>query len=881
MDNFINENFSKNAIQAIKTAMDVCVRVGDSSLMIEHIFVGILHVKEGIGAKILSRLGLDPDATIASIEHELAKRIDVNNQEQKVDVIQITLSENVKELLKKSYEVAAEMNHPYVGTEHILLALLKFSDNPFVQELNRLGITYERIQKEIEEFVTYPVYNRSDNNQSTENPDNPNNRQVPPVPNIPPFIPGIGNINPKALLNDMMKMFGGGQGGFGSEGSSFLETYGRNLTLEAKKGKLDPVIGREEEILRVMQVLARRTKNNPILLGDAGVGKTAVVEGLAQYLISEEASPVLSNFEIWSIDISSIIAGSQLRGDVEGKILELIKEVTSKGNIILFIDEIHTIMGAGATTNSSLDVANILKPALARGTLRCIGATTVDEYKQHFDNDPALQRRFMPVYIEEMSPEDTFAILKNLKPVYENYHNVQIEDSALWAAINLTNRFITDRYLPDKAIDVIDEACSKNKIERIKIPKKFRDLNAQLANVRLAKYDAEKNGDIDKAAEFLNQERELTKKIESEARKMEKRWNTKNKTITVKDIRNIIAKWSKVPLATVSDDVETLIKKLEKDLRENIIGQDHAVDLVINAIKRSKAGLAGYDRPLASFLFVGATGVGKTELAKQLAKSLFGSKEDLIQVDMSEFMESHSVSKLIGSPPGYVGYDQGGQLTDKVRENPFSVVLFDEIEKASPDVLNILLQILDEGKLTDSKGRTVNFKNTIIIMTSNIGAEFVSKDSKVGFYLKRKEDTKTNKYEKAMADVKERIVESLKEYLSPEFLNRIDDIVVFRELNKIDVEKITKLQLQNLANRLKKELKVVIKNYDSPKIIKATTKLGYSEEYGARELRRIITSMIETKIADFVIGKKWDPDSKSVLNIKLQVKNGSFIVSEA
>lgn len=840
----MNKNkFTKNAIEAVNFANKTCLKLGDSEMKLEHLFMGILSVKEGIGSKVLSRMGLDPDATMQSIQSELESNA-TNNPENSYsksegNITEVTISAEIKVVFQKAFDLAIQSGHSYVGTEHLLLAMFSLDQNSFINELTKLSIDYKKIKAEIDSYVQYPDLGNILNQEKQQ-------------PQLPPQIPGV---------------FPGEET---RGGAGFFESFGRNLTEEAREGKLDPVIGREKEIERVMQILSRRSKNNPILLGDAGVGKTAIVEGLAQRIADGDVSPVMVNYEIWSIDTASIIAGSQLRGDVESKILDMINEIEEKGNIILFIDEIHTILGAGATSNNPLDIGNILKPALARGVLHCIGATTVDEYRQYFDEDAALQRRFQPVDVDELSEEDTYEVLKQLKPVYENFHGVKINDQALKSAIKLSNRYITDRFLPDKAIDLIDEACSRNKLNRVKFSHAFKKKLEELKKIVAEKNNAMKDQKIEDAAELLENEKKVLSQLEKVEKKMKKEWESGKKVITEKEIKQVVHSWTKIPMNSIDEKVGDIVSKLDKDLNENIIGQNFAVNAVVNAIKRAKAGLAGFDRPLSTFLFVGPTGVGKTELAKQLAKSLFGTKEALIQVDMSELMESHSVSKLIGSPPGYVGFDQGGQLTDKVRRKPFSVILFDEIEKASPEVLNILLQIMDEGKLTDSKGRTVNFKNTIIILTSNIGAQLLKKDSAVGLYLGSKEQEEDNdKAIQVVSEAQERILEELKEYLQPEFLNRIDDIIVFRELEKLDISSIAKLHINNFFTRTKKENNISIFPKDEKKLVEKVTEMGFSEEYGAREVKRVIRTVLENLVADKILDLNWDSDSKKTLNLEL------------
>lgn len=864
--------FSKNAISAINYAANFCIELNNSEVILEHLFMGILRVKEGIGARVLASMGIDPVGTLKSIEEELSK----NNQDvtytnssepshnKQLDFTNIKISDDVKKALDRAFDYAVASGSVYVGTEHLLLGLLSIEDNNFVKELNKAGLTFDKVKIKMESSVSYP--NLGFGNLPLTKINNKN--QLVRVGNK--LLTGNQRIlNPDVdIVSD-------------TQNNDFLNNFGYNLTLEAKKGNLDPVIGRDKEIERVMQILARRRKNNPILLGDAGVGKTAIVEGLAQRIVEGNVSPILLNLEIWSIDTAFFLAGSQLRGDLESKVLDLIKEVENRGNVILFIDEIHTIVGAGSTANNPVDIGNILKPALARGSLRCIGATTVDEYRKHFDEDPALQRRFQPVEVEELSESDTYAVLKVLKTSYEKFHDVKISDSALKAAVKLSSRYITDRYLPDKAIDVLDEACARNRLSRVKLSDSFRENLHKLEDIVKKKNEALRDRDLEKASMFLDEENKLMDEFSKMESGLRKSWNSGKKIITDIDVRQIVSEWTKIPMSVTEQPISEQIKKLVNDLQANIIGQDYATKSVINAIRRAKVGLAGLDKPLASFLFVGPTGVGKTELAKQLAKSLFGSRDALIQVDMSELMEYHSVSKLIGAPPGYIGFDRGGQLTDKVRRTPFSVVLFDEIEKADPAVLNILLQILDEGKLTDSKGRVVNFKNTIIIMTSNIGSDLLFKNTKLGLFnadhIKDKQDS--IKINHKMSEVREKVINELKEYLNPEFLNRIDNIVIFRPLNKKDILKIVQLQIQNLVETVRKENRVCIKFTNLNQLISYIADIGFLEEYGAREIKRVIKTILEDKIADFLISKNWSIDMKKFIYIQITLnKKGEICI---
>jgi ATP-dependent Clp protease ATP-binding subunit ClpC len=850
----LKNKFTKNAIAAVSVANKTCIKLKSNMLTLEHLFIGILSMKEGIGSKVLAKLGLDPEGTIKSIEDELlGGQPSLQDFEDKEtpspsdNIAEVTISEEIRFVFEKAFEIAINAGHNYVGTEHLLLGMLEVKEHPFIKELNNLGISYDKINKELEGFVQYPEF------QSPEKLGN-----QPPAPKMPGPQPPMDFPKPQS--------------------GNFFESIGRNLTVEARAGKLDPVIGRDKEIDRLMQVLSRRTKNNPILLGDAGVGKTAIVEGLAQRISEGTVSPVLSNYEIWSIDTAAIVAGSQLRGDIEQKVLDMINEIETRGNIILFIDEIHTILGAGATSNSSLDIGNILKPALARGVLHCIGATTVDEYKKYFDEDPALQRRFQPIDVEELSHEDTLLVMKKIRPIYEAFHNVKITDGALKASISLSARYITDRFLPDKSIDVIDEACAKNKLERVQVTPEFKEELDNLKVVIAKKNEALTAKKIEEASEYLDEEKKVMKKLAKMEKAMKKDWDSSAKKITEKEIKDVIHGWTKIPMNSIDEGTMEQVLKLEKDLLSSVIGQDYACQLVTNSIKRAKAGIAGFEKPLASFLFVGPTGVGKTELAKQLAKSLFGSKDALIQVDMSELMEAHSVSKLIGAPPGYVGFDNGGQLTDKVRRRPFSVILFDEIEKASPEVLNILLQIMDEGRLTDNKGRAINFKNTIIIMTSNIGAQLLRKDSSVGIYLGKVEAEDGTIIDHKVTEVEEKIIDELKNHLQPEFMNRIDDIVVFRELSKTDVTKISALHLNEFAARLKKESNIILNNIAKPEMVNYISDQGYSDEYGAREVKRVIRTALENVVAEKILELNWRPESKQALVLNVDLKEKKIVL---
>ena len=624
-----------------------------------------------------------------------------------------------------------------------------------------------------------------------------------------------------------------------------LNQYGIDLTKKALEGKLDPVIGRKEEIQRLIQILSRRTKNNPCLVGETGVGKTAIIEGLAQKICIGDIPEMLKQKRVITLDISGMVAGAKYRGDFEDRIKKALAEVKKMGNVILFIDEIHTIVGAGSA-EGAIDAANILKPMLARGEIQLIGATTITEYRKYIEKDSALERRFSCVNVPEPSKEDTILILNGLRDKYEAHHNVKITDGAIKAAINLSVRYINDRFLPDKAIDLIDEAASKARLKAYIEPQKIKDLQDEIKNIEKDKNEAIRSQKFEKAAELRDKEKELKQKFEKENEKWKNKNTKKIINITEENIEEIISKWTGIPTEKINDNENEKLKNLEKSLHERVIGQNEAIEAVAKAIRRGRVGLKDPNRPIGSFLFLGPTGVGKTELSKALAENLFEGEKNLIRIDMSEYMESHSVSKLIGSPPGYVGFDDGGQLTEKVRTKPYCVILFDEIEKAHPDVMNILLQVLDDGRLTDSNGRTVDFKNTVIIMTSNIGARLITDKKNLGF-LNSNEDNK--EYENTKKDV----MAELKKELKPEFLNRIDEIIVFHKLNDEEIGKIVEIMLKQVQNRLKEQNYIVEFKSNLKDFI---AKQGINKSFGARPLKRTIQNLVEDKLAEEILRRK-------------------------
>ena len=711
------------------------------------------------------------------------------------------------------------MGQNYVGTEHILLALMREIDSVAVRILIDTNIDPQRIFADLLRLLSEdsPFANYSDSS----------------------FFSSVDTNTPT------------------------LNQYGKNLTALAKESKLDPVIGRKNEIQRIIEILSRRTKNNPVLIGEPGVGKTAVVEGLAQMIVDNKVPEILKNKKVVSLDMSAMVAGAKYRGDFEERLKNVLQEIKKAGNIILFIDEMHTIIGAGAA-EGAMDAANILKPLLSRGEIQIIGATTLNEYRKHIEKDAALERRFQTVIVDEPTTEDTVKILRGLKDKYEAHHKVKITDEAIKAAVDLSERYINDRFLPDKAIDLIDEACSKIKLRTVTMPKNILDMENKIEKVSKEKEEAIISQSFEKAAKLRDEEKELKDKVNKARENWKKKEENKEASVNAEDIANVVSAWTKIPVTKLTKTESEKLKNLDLELKKRVIGQDDAVEALARAIKRARVGLQNENRPIGSFMFLGPTGVGKTELTKALAENLFGNENQLIRLDMSEFMEAHSVSKLIGSPPGYVGYDEGGQLTEQVRRKPYSIVLFDEIEKAHPDVFNMLLQILDDGRLTDSTGRTVSFKNTVIIMTSNAGARNIVEHHSIGFM--NKDDSKKD-YEKT----RDEVMAELKKIFRPEFLNRLDDIIVFKKLSNESIEKITKIMLDEFIKRLeKKNIKVDV----SDDVIKYISKVGFDDTYGARPLRRAIQSKIEDKFAEEML----DGNIKEDSNVKIDLNDDKIVI---
>ena len=756
----------------------------------EHILLGILKEEDGIAKRILNEIAIDAESVKDLIE-EFEGKGDMEFLKN-----EIPLTPRTKRLLELSHVEARNLNHNYIVPEHILLALIRESEGVAYTILTNLGADFEKLRKDI--IQSMAGEQKATSGEAAKSKDN---------------------------------------------STPTLNQFGRDLTEYAREGKLDPVIGRGNETQRVLEILCRRIKNNPCLIGDPGVGKTAIAEGLAQKIVEGSIPEILKDKRVVTLDLSSMVAGSKYRGEFEERLKKVMEEIRKAGNIILFIDEIHTIIGAGGA-EGAIDASNILKPALARGEIQCIGATTIDEYRKHIERDSALERRFQPVNIGEPTKEEAVQILMGLRDKYEAHHGVKITDAAIYAAVNLSDRYITDRFLPDKAIDLIDEAGAKVRIQNLTAPPDLKEMEEQVEKATKEKEDAIRVQDFEKAAQLRDLEKELKDKLENE----KKNWRTQNgvikQIVSEEQVANVVAKWTNVPVEKLTEKESERLLKLEEILHTRVIGQEEAVKSVARAVRRARVGLKDPKRPIGSFIFLGPTGVGKTELSKALAEAMFGDENNMIRVDMSEYMEKHTVSKLIGSPPGYVGYDEGGQLSEKVRRNPYSVVLFDEIEKAHPDVFNILLQILEDGRLTDNKGKVVNFKNTIVIMTSNAGASTIKKQKTMGFSIGEKE--RENEYEK----MKDNVMDELKHTFRPEFLNRIDDIIVFHQLEEKDLRQIVSLMLRSVGNRLNEQGIAIEFDEESEKLL---AKEGFDLIYGARPLRRAITKTVEDKLSEEIL----------------------------
>ena len=789
------QRFTDDAQRVLSFAQEAALELGHDYVGTEHVLIGLIKVKNGVAAKALNELGLSAETIIEDVEEHIGR----GNKKAS----SVYMTPRVKHVLELAVEVANHMNHNYVGTEHILLGLLSDGGGVAVGLLRNHNIRASDIVEVIRDILGSSgrtSHNSEDNQDSSS-------------------------------LGD-------------------LADFGTDLNESAKQGKIDPVIGRDKEISRVIQILSRRTKNNPVLIGEPGVGKTAIAEGLAQRIVNGNVPEILRNKRIISLSISSMLAGAKYRGEFEERLKKAIDEVQKHDDMIIFIDEIHTLVGAGAT-EGAMDAANILKPALARGEFQVIGATTLDEYKKHIEKDAALERRFQPVLVGEPSEEDALEILKGLRDRYEAFHKAKITDEALEAAVSLSSRYITDRFLPDKAIDVVDEAASKVRMKVFSAAPDVKALETQLADVKKEKEAAVTAQEFEKAAEMRDEEKRIEKEI-NDKKKAAKENSDAKLVVTDEDIASVVAQWTGIPVSKIAQEESESLLHLEEELHKRVIGQDEAVVAVSKAVRRARAGLKDPKRPIGSFLFLGPTGVGKTELARALAVALFGDETAMIRLDMSEYMEKHTVSRLVGAPPGYVGYEEGGQLTDAVRRKPYSVILLDEVEKAHADFFNILLQVLDDGRLTDSQGRTVDFRNTVIIMTSNLGAKALRKDSpELGFLAAKKADSNTEDTNGVnFKEAKKSVMDSVKRHFRPEFLNRIDEMIVFHALTSNDLKQIVTILMDTVVKRLgDMGLSLEI----SPAAMDLLVKEGSDFSMGARPLKRAIQRLIEDPISDFIL----------------------------
>jgi ATP-dependent Clp protease ATP-binding subunit ClpC len=793
------ERFTERARQVVVLAQDEARALKHNYIGTEHILLGLLREEEGLAARVLESL----DITVEEVRAQVARIV---GQGDEVTTGQIPFTPRAKKVLELALREALSLGHNYIGTEHILLGLVRENEGVAARILLDFDADAEKIRNEIIRMLS-----------------GPGRRQA-----------GAG-----------------GPAGEKSKSSKLLDQFGRNFTKQAQEGKLDPVVGRQTEIERIMQILARRQKNNPVLIGEPGVGKTAIVEGLAQRISSNQVPEILKGKQIYSLDLAALVAGSKYRGEFEERLKKVMKEIQQRGDIVLFIDELHNLVGAGAA-EGAIDAASILKPALARGELQTIGATTLDEYRKYLERDAALERRFQQVRVEEPSVDDSVQILRGLRDRYEAHHRVTITDEALKAAAELSDRYIQDRHLPDKAIDLIDEAASRLRIKSMSAPPRYRELEDEIERVRKEKEASIENQEFEKAASLRDKERKLTQK----KRELEEQWRTSENQeeqpqVGEEEIADIVSMWTGIPVFKLTEAESARLVRMEEELHKRVVGQEEAIVAVAKSIRRARAGIKDPKRPTGSFIFLGPSGVGKTELARTLAEFLFGDEDALIQVDMSEYMEKHSVSRLVGSPPGYIGYDEGGQLTEAVRRKPYSVLLLDEIEKAHPDVFNILLQILEEGKLTDAQGRRVDFRNAIVIMTSNLGAAQISKNTGFGFTIG---DESGLSYD----EMKGRVMGELKKVFRPELLNRIDEIIVFHKLSKEEITTIVDLQLRRLREQMATHEVSIELTEDAKELL---VDKGYDPAMGARPLRRAIQRYIEDPLADFVLGRQLEPGS--------------------
>ncbi|MDQ0157029.1 ATP-dependent protease ATP-binding subunit ClpC [Robertmurraya andreesenii] len=798
--------FTERAQKVLALAQDEANRLGHNNIGTEHVLLGLVREGEGIAAKALYALGLGAEKIQEEVENLIGRGQDVSQTPH--------YTPRAKKVIELSMDEARKLGHSYVGTEHILLGLIREGEGVAARVLNNLGVSLNKARQQVLQLLG--------SNES-----------------------------------------GSHQGGSSASANTpTLDSLARDLTAIAREGSLDPVIGRSKEIQRVIEVLSRRTKNNPVLIGEPGVGKTAIAEGLAQQIVHNEVPEILRDKRVMTLDMGTVVAGTKYRGEFEDRLKKVMDEIRQAGNIILFIDELHTLIGAGGA-EGAIDASNILKPSLARGELQCIGATTLDEYRKYIEKDAALERRFQPITVDEPTAEESVQILKGLRDRYEAHHRVSITDEAIDAAVKLSDRYISDRFLPDKAIDLIDEAGSKVRLRSYTTPPNLKELEMKLEEVRKEKDAAVQSQEFEKAASLRDSEQRLREQLEETKKSWKEKQGKENSEVTVEDIASVVSSWTGIPVSKLAQTETQKLLNLEEILHSRVIGQEEAVNAISKAVRRARAGLKDPKRPIGSFIFLGPTGVGKTELARALAEAMFGDEDAMIRVDMSEYMEKHSTSRLVGSPPGYVGYEEGGQLTEKVRRKPYSVILLDEIEKAHPDVFNILLQVLEDGRLTDSKGRTVDFRNTVLIMTSNVGAESLKRNKYVGFNVQDGEQD--------YKDMKGKVMEELKKAFRPEFLNRIDEIIVFHALERKHLRNIVNLMSDQLIKRLNEQ---DIKLQLTEAAIEKIAEEGYDPEYGARPLRRAIQKHIEDRLSEELL-------KGAVLTgqfVTIDVENGEFTV---
>ncbi|WP_210471108.1 ATP-dependent Clp protease ATP-binding subunit [Sporosarcina sp. 6E9] len=800
--------FTQRAQKVLQLAQEEAIRMKHESIGTEHILLGLIREGGGIAAKALEAI----DVSFVTIEEGVNKLVGSGTKD--VGPI-VHYTPRAKRVIELSVDESRKLNHSYIGTEHILLALIREGEGVAARVLSNAGVSLNKARQQVLQ-----------------------------------------------LLGTTESSSGSTTNASASAATPTLDGLARDLTEVAREGQLDPVIGRSNEITRVIEVLARRTKNNPVLIGEPGVGKTAIAEGLAQQVVNNEVPEILRDKRVMTLDMGTVVAGTKYRGEFEDRMKKVMEEIRQAGNVILFIDELHTLIGAGGA-EGAIDASNILKPSLARGELQCIGATTLDEYRKYIEKDAALERRFQPIQVDEPSVEESIQILKGLRDRYEAHHRVKITDEAIDAAAKMSDRYISDRFLPDKAIDLIDEAGSKVRLRSYTTPPNLKELETKLEAIRSEKNEAVQSQEFEKAASFRDKEQKMKDELDKTKKAWKEEQGKTESKVTVNDIAQVVAMWTGIPVSKIAETESIKLLKMEDTLHERVIGQAEAVTAISKAIRRARAGLKDPKRPIGSFIFLGPTGVGKTELARALAETMFGDEDAMIRVDMSEYMEKHSTSRLVGSPPGYVGHDDGGQLTEQVRRKPYSVILLDEIEKAHPDVFNILLQVLEDGRLTDSKGRTVDFRNTVVIMTSNVGADALKKNRYVGFNL---QDSDHN-YE----GMKSTMLEELKKTFRPEFLNRVDEMIVFHSLEKEHLRKIVTLMANELSNRLQ-EQDIVLELTDAAKL--KISEVGYDPEYGARPLRRALQKHIEDRLSEELLKGMILTGGKVVVD----VENDEFVV---